>query len=100
MLDGVINGGTEFVKAIGLFDTLAQYPQVVRRDARMNGNPKRDGSTGKGPCKAPADVLQEPLPPVINPSPPQVDAEALKVRPGIPVDFDDVGAHGDLLLRT
>jgi hypothetical protein len=100
MLDGVIDGGTELVKAIGLFDTLAQYPQVVRRDARMHGNPKQDGSTGKGPCKAPADVLQEPLPPVVNASAPQVDAEALEVRPGIPVDFDDVGAHGDLLLGT
>ena len=36
MLDGVIDGGTEFVKVVGLFDTLAQYPQVVRRDTRMH----------------------------------------------------------------
>jgi hypothetical protein len=100
MLDGVINGGTELDKAIGLFDTLAQDPQVVRRDARMHGNPKQDGSTGKGPCKAPADVLQEPLSPVVNPSAPQVDAQAFKVRPCVPMNFDDVGAHGDLLLGT
>ncbi len=100
MLDGVIDGGTELVKAIGLFDTLAQDPQVVRRDARMYGNPEQDRSTGKGPCKAPADLLQEPLPPLVNPSPPQVDAQAFEVGPCIPMDFDDVGAHGDLLLVT
>jgi hypothetical protein len=100
MLDGVINGGTELVKAIGLFDTLAQYPQVVRRNALMHGNPKQDGSTGKGPCKAPADVLQEPLPPLVDPTASQVDAQALTVGPGIPMDFDDVGAHGDLLPGT
>jgi hypothetical protein len=96
----VIDGGTELVEAIGLFDALAQYPQVVRRDTRMHGNPKQDGSTGESPCKAPADVLQEPLPPVIDASASQVDAQAFEVRPGIPMDFDDVGAHGDLLPGT
>ena len=100
MLDGVIDGGTEFVKAVGLLHALAQDPQVVRRDTRMHGNPKQDGSTGESPCEPPADLLQKPLPPVVNASASQVDAEALKVRPGIPMDFDDVGAHGDLLLVT
>jgi hypothetical protein len=33
MLDGVIDGGTEFIKAVGLLHALAQDPQVVRRDA-------------------------------------------------------------------
>jgi hypothetical protein len=66
----------------------------------MYGNPEQDRSTGKGPCKAPADVLQEPLPPLVNPSPPQVDAQAFKVGLCIPMDFDDIGAHGALLPAT
>jgi hypothetical protein len=98
MLDGVIDGGTEFVKAVGLLHALAQYPQVVGRDTLMYGNSEQDGAAGESPCQPPADVLQKPLPPVIDPAAPQVDAQALEVRPGIPMDFDDVGAHGDLLL--
>jgi hypothetical protein len=100
MFDGEIDGGTKFLKAIGLLHALAQDPQVIRRDSPMYGNPKQDGSTGESPCKAPADVLQEPLPPVIDASASQVDAQAFEVRPGIPMDFDDVGAHGDLLPGT
>jgi hypothetical protein len=97
MLDGVIDGGTEFVKAVGLLHALAQDPQVVRRDALMYGNPEQDGAAGESPCQRAADLLQEPLPPVVNPAASQVDAQALEVGPCIPMD---IGAHGDLLPGT
>jgi hypothetical protein len=99
-LDGVPNNCTKLFEAIGLFDALADDPQIVCWCFGMHGKAYENGGARERVDQAPADLVEKPLPLVVNAAASQVAPRTLKVGACVPVDLYNVGSHGFPLIAV
>jgi hypothetical protein len=90
----VLDNCSKLSEAIESFDALAYNPQIVCRCFGMYGKAYEDRGTGERVDQAPADLVEKPLPLVVNAAASQVDPRTLKVGACVPVDLYNVGSHG------
>jgi hypothetical protein len=96
----VLDNCTKLFEAIGLFDALADDPQIVCRCFGMHGKAYENGGARERVDQAPADLVEKPLPLVVNAAASQIDPRTLKVGACVPVDLYNVGSHGFPLLQS
>jgi hypothetical protein len=87
------DGGTDLINASGLFDALAQYPEIGCWGFGMHHKSDQDWVSGEHLDETLADLLQKVLPPIVDPTATKVDTEALKRRACIPVNLNDVSGQ-------